>query len=355
MRLTDRSYIILLSLFKFKGERSIYGIYHLLTGKKSSQTIFDAKLFNISHLFSLFPTLTRDELEETILLLREHKLITQVNENKFVLSESGLKTLIDYESQFPLPKNLHGWKYYQKGIVFWERISLLIQVLSNLIHRETQYTTINQDPAMLHFIKTYILRPGIKREKLASQIHDEVSGILSLLRNEDALLFVNRLTSYGRIGYTFEQISHLTSIEVTRAYLQFHHVLHTFLIEIESNQSKYPCLYELANDLFLQENLTASSAETFKYLKVGKSISEISMIRGIKQNTVEDHLVEIAQNVESFSIAKFVSADLEEEILMLQDALNTNKIKPIKEKLGEHISYFQIRLVLAKSGGRNGT
>ncbi|QOR65306.1 helix-turn-helix domain-containing protein [Cytobacillus suaedae] len=355
MRLNDRSYIILFSLLKFNGERSIYGIYHLLTGKKSSQTIFDSNLFNVSHLFSLFPTLTRDELEEVIKLLQQHKLITYVNENKFLITEEGKNYLVEYESTFPLPANLHGWKYYQRGLVFWERLSLLIQVLSNLIHRETQYTTINQDSAVLHFVKNYILRSGLKRDELAEKIHTEVSDILSFTSNNEALLFVNRLTGYGRIGYTFEQLSHINKIEVTRVYLLFHNVLHTFLMKIESDSGSYPYLYNLANDLFDQLNLTVSSSETLKYLKAGKTIKEIAHIRGIKENTVEDHLVEIAQSVDNFSISRFVSTEIEQEIRALQETFQTNKIKPIKEKLGDHVSYFQIRLVLAKSGGRNGT
>ncbi|MBE4910324.1 helix-turn-helix domain-containing protein [Bacillus luteolus] len=355
MILDDRSYIILFSLLKFNGERSIYGIYHLLTGKKSSQTIFDSNLFNVSHLFSLFPTLTRDELEEVIRLLQQHKLITYVNENKFLITEEGKNHINEYESNFPLPSNLHGWKYYQRGLVFWERLSLLVQVLSNLIHRETQYTTINQDPAVLHFVKNYILRLGFKRDELARKIHTEVSEILSLTSNNEALLFVNRLTGYGRIGYTFEQLSHINNVEKTRVYLLFHNLLHTFLMKIESNPGNFPYLYNLANDLFDQMNLTVSSSETLKFLKAGKTIKDIAQIRGIKENTVEDHLVEIAQSVENFSISNFVPLDIEREILTLQETLQTNKIKPIKEKLGDHVSYFQIRLVLAKSGGRNGT
>ncbi len=355
MRLNDRSYIILLSLSKFNGERSIYGIYHLLTGKKSSQTIFDSNLFNVSHLFSLFPTLTRDELEEVIRLLQQHKLITYVTENKFLITEEGKNHINEYESNFPLPPNLHGWKYYQRGMVFWERLSLLIQVLSNLIHRETKYTTINQDPAVMQFVKNYILRLGFNRDEMAKKIHTEVSEVLSLTSNNEALLFVNRLTGYGRIGYTFEQLSHITNIEKTRVYLLFHNVLHTFLMKIESNPGHFPYLYNLANDLFDQMNLTVSSSETLKYLKAGKTIKDIAQIRGIKENTVEDHLVEIAQSLEYFSISNFVPSDIEREILTLQEMLQTNKIKPIKEKLGDHVSYFQIRLVLAKSGGRNGT
>ena len=53
MELTFLQTIILFCLQKINGERTIYSIYHLLKGKKSSQTIQDTHLF---HLQSLFQT-----------------------------------------------------------------------------------------------------------------------------------------------------------------------------------------------------------------------------------------------------------------------------------------------------------
>ncbi|MEK1830635.1 hypothetical protein AAAC51_20805 [Priestia megaterium] len=47
---------ILFCIKQLKGERTAYGIYHLLTGKKSAQTIQDGKIlefrFFFSHLFT---------------------------------------------------------------------------------------------------------------------------------------------------------------------------------------------------------------------------------------------------------------------------------------------------------------
>ena len=56
--------IILNCLKQLNGERTIYSIYHLLKGKKTSQTIQDAHLFEITHYFGVYQWFTREDLEE---------------------------------------------------------------------------------------------------------------------------------------------------------------------------------------------------------------------------------------------------------------------------------------------------
>ncbi len=51
MELTFLQTMILFCLQKINGERTIYSIYHLLKGKKSSQTIQDTHLFHLQPLF----------------------------------------------------------------------------------------------------------------------------------------------------------------------------------------------------------------------------------------------------------------------------------------------------------------
>ncbi|WP_182916973.1 helix-turn-helix domain-containing protein [Bacillus sp. PK3_68] len=80
------------------------------------------------------------------------------------------------------------------------------------------------------------------------------------------------------------------------------------------------------------------------------SIEEISTHRRLKQSTVEDHVVELAFNYPGFSIRPFVDKATEEQVLKAAAVLSNKRIKPIKERLPD-VSYFQIRLVLAKYSG----
>src|SRR3954469_3240333 len=82
--------IILYCLKQLKGERTIYSIYHLLNGKKSSQTIQDAHLFSIKKFFRIFESLTRESFEEIITNLVNKQLICLCGNQRYQLTESGL-------------------------------------------------------------------------------------------------------------------------------------------------------------------------------------------------------------------------------------------------------------------------
>ena len=51
---------------KFQGERSIYAIFHMLQGKKSSQTIQDAHLYGLTNLYGIMPNFTRLQLKSIV-------------------------------------------------------------------------------------------------------------------------------------------------------------------------------------------------------------------------------------------------------------------------------------------------
>ncbi|KPD00884.1 hypothetical protein LR69_00966 [Geobacillus sp. BCO2] len=78
----------------------------------------------------------------------------------------------------------------------------------------------------------------------------------------------------------------------------------------------------------------------------------IAEIRRLKRSTIEDHIVEIAANVPGFSIAPFVDDEKAAAIRAAAQALRTRKLKEIREALDGKVSYFEIRLVLAKEVGR---
>ncbi|MEH6907985.1 hypothetical protein V7008_20090, partial [Neobacillus drentensis] len=56
--------IILYSIKQLKSERTIYSVYHLLNGKKSSQTIQDAHLFSLKKFFGIYEQLSRESFDE---------------------------------------------------------------------------------------------------------------------------------------------------------------------------------------------------------------------------------------------------------------------------------------------------
>lgn len=86
--------------------------------------------------------------------------------------------------------------------------------------------------------------------------------------------------------------------------------------------------------------------ESYTLYKEGKSVTGIATTRGLTPQTVEGHLAHFV-SLGKIKIEELVSR---EKIIIIEPALKTfegGSITPIKEKLGDDISFGEIRLVLA--------
>lgn len=353
MNQTYRSILILKCIDKLNGERTVYGIYHLLNGKKSSQTIGDANLFNLTRLFGILKPLNREQFNIEIKMLLQLSLIDEITplSNKFIVNANGHSILRNELKERPIPSQLNGWKYNDQSLLLWRRLSLLTQVLSNLINGKKQYTPIQQEDAVFEWVKEFLVKNGQNRYNLAESLYKEILESLGTVSELEATIFVMRLTSSTRIGYTIEQISSLIKEDETWCQLLFLHSLHTIVKQLEMNGEKFPILVSMTEAN--QHNnvlLTASTKTTYQMLLQGKTIDEISLNRNLKRNTIEDHIVEVTHQKPDFSIDPFVSPEHQQLILSTYQTMQTKQLRPLKEKLSNEISYFEIRLVLAKLG-----
>ncbi|MCH1624785.1 helix-turn-helix domain-containing protein [Fredinandcohnia sp. SECRCQ15] len=347
-----RSLIILYCLQKLNGERSIFGAFHLLVGKKSSQTISDGQLYQLAHLFGTLNHLTREQVEESADFLLKNTFIYEIDPNsyKYSLTNKGENILADILDQKPLPKELNGWKYFDKSSLFWKRLSLLTQVLSNLVYTNKDYVTIQQDEELLEWVKHFLATQKLNRADLAIKLYNECLLCLEQVTELEASIFVMRLTSSNKIGYTIEQVSAFYGEDETWFHLLFINSLHSILAYIEENTLDFSILSLLVvthNDML---TLTSSTRKTYHFLLQGKTIEEIASIRKLKKNTIEDHVVEITYNVPNFSIKPYVSKKHELKIITSLQQIDTKQLRLLKESVGDGITYFEIRLVLAKCG-----
>ncbi|WP_335418852.1 helix-turn-helix domain-containing protein [Bacillus sp. JJ1566] len=354
MNITYRSILILICIEKLSGERTVYGIYHLLNGKKSSQTIGDANLFNLTPLFGILKPLDREQFNKEIKLLQELSLIEELtpSSNKFIVNENGYSVLDGELKKKPIPDHLNGWKYNSQSLLLWRRLSLLTQVLSNLIDGKKQYTPIQQDDSVFEWVKGFLMKQGKNRYLAAESLYKEILQSLEMVSELEATIFVMKLTSSTRIGYTIEQISSLLNEDETWCQILFLHTLHAIVKHLEINGEKFPMLVSMTktnnhNNVLL----TASTKTTYQMLLQGKSIDEIAVIRNLKRNTIEDHVVEVVHQQPDFSIDQFVPSEHQQLIFSTYQTLQTKQLRPLKDKLSNVISYFEIRLVLAKLGG----
>lgn len=347
---TYLSCLILSCLQEINGERTTYSIYHLLKGKKSSQTISDAHLFNMTNLFQTFPQLSRNYFDKIIIYLINKNYLQVVDVDKYKITTKGMEHLDEVTSQMPIPRVLNGWKYHTIQEDFWKRLSLFIQVCSNLINYDSSYIPIHNDNKISDWVKASLLKLNKNREKLSNELLREV---ISCLNNEDEIMpevIVWRLTGHRQIGLTSVQVAELFKMDLYYFHLHFLNGIHFMIDRIASNKEQYPILQHLLFDYEKPIILTNSSLVTYRYLKLGYTIEEIASIRNLKTSTIEDHIVEIALNDQNFLLEPFVPIQVESMIREAIQKLNSKQLKMIRQELEGNISYFQIRLVQARLG-----
>lgn len=348
-----RSFVILFLLHKFRGERSVNGIYHLLMGKKSSQTVQDAKLYGVSFLFHTMSHLTSPDIHLEAEALLEKGSIIKVSENRFALTGQGRKTLQEMGNVFRFPEGLDGWSYRDNAVWVWKRLSLYVQSLSYIIYGNHRFLPVHRDQKAMEWVKHHFPDGEKNRVKSGELLYQELSHFLGGLEKEAASVYTLRLSGFHRTGRTFEQIAVKTAMDEDEVRLIFQSVMHRLFAVLKNKSARYPLLYKFSEDL-LVSNVTVSTGKTYRMLQQGRSIAEILRIRGLKRGTIEDHLVELALHEPEFSIDPYVSRDQQLEIVSAIRQANSRKLKKVKERLGETVSYFAIRLVMAKTGeGKN--
>ena len=80
MKITYLETVLLYTLNKIHGERTIYSLFHLFQGKRSSQTIQDAHLYQLTAFFHSFPSIKRVQLEKMVARLIDLGFVREVAE-----------------------------------------------------------------------------------------------------------------------------------------------------------------------------------------------------------------------------------------------------------------------------------
>ena len=161
-------------------------------------------------------------------------------------------------------------------------------------------------------------------------------------------MFVGQLTSFNDIGKTIDQLAYDYNIPREEVYLLTVNALHYCLDQILKDSEQFPLLFLLLPDIKEMNTVTQSARITKQYLDQGLSLKDIAAKRTLKVNTIYDHIVELAMADAAFPVKHFVSEEMEERIVSAANRLQTYKLKDIKDAVGDDVSYFQLRLVIAR-------
>ncbi|MQR95743.1 helix-turn-helix domain-containing protein [Fictibacillus phosphorivorans] len=326
----------------------------MVTGKKTAQSLSDSQWFGIERYYAAFKGMAHDTFTQSILGLIKEEYMKTLEDHVYVLTEKG-EEVLEYENdRLSYLKHLNGLKYASIETSCWQVITLYVQALSNSLYGHFNYSPVVRDYSVISKVKSIFPKSESERKTHAEKLYREVSRILLEHEPKSADLFVKKLSGYHRIGSTFEQLSRVEDLSQEETILRFRAVLHALINKIVYEKKNFPMLHSLIGSYTEAPALTNSASLTFKMLKSHKSIEEIMNVRNLKMSTLEDHLVEIAREVPDFSLIPYID---EQEVLKLKhfyNKTNETKLRPFKDAF-PHLSYFQIRLVLAKEGGKHAT
>lgn len=339
-------FVILTSFKRLQEERTMSNVYHLLTGRRSIQTIQDATLFRLQSYYGVYKSLTKKDFDQFINKLIQHNFLKE-KEQFLQVTEKANKWL-EKQKELKVEANLKGHLYHSIQQPFYLRLLLLIQVWTNRKMNNRNYFPVVENRLVEQWVKQYYSKTEAQVDHYLQQIYDELNRILHTISNRQASIFVDRLTGYNIYGLSIEQLA--TKNKVLNSDIQLHlvSVIHN-IIHISSNDKQnFPQLYKLFSDLLVTRTLSNSSQQTESLLKYGLSVQNIADKRRLSINTIYDHIVEIALHHSNFPYEKYVTDNEEKLILSAVEKLKTFRLKEIKRVLPEDINYFQIRLILTK-------
>jgi uncharacterized protein YpbB len=354
--------IALNGLAPLAGERTVQALYYILRGRKANQTLQDVHIYHLQPYYRLFPRLLKERWEEIVSLLvsRQFLRMIQIDSQKhsFLLTDAGQTALREGREKYSLDRwlaPLQTAAAADRISLFWLRLHLMVQTVSQLLSQDTSFYPVVQQKQVQAWVKRQLETEEGKR-RWKEGLFAELFRLLKDFSPDLQQLLVKQFSGAGQTGLTLQQIAYLRQEAPSYLRLKMRSCLALMERQVSSDGGKtFPLLSRLcADQREEQPGLSASAGETYRLLKRQLSVAEIAKIRNLTQNTVEDHLVEIALNCPEWDISPYVTAEAQEKIIAASEELQTSRLRLLKDRLGGDCSYLQIRLALARKRRDNG-
>lgn len=331
---------ILFTLFqRLHGERSAQGVFHILRGKRSGQTLQDVEYYQVKSFYSLVPNMQAQDFQRVVHRMLDNGFL-RVEDQLVYVTEKGEQEYVDYGWRF------NGWDYRGKEREFVKRLALLVQTLSNVGNGENMFMPIQKELHIQQFVKGFLQKQSSSFSKLATMLYEELEQAMreTHLTELQCTILSYRLTGYGLTAYTWEQLSDQLQLPTTSIQLLFLESLH-IILDFIFHHKELLVLKSLAVGCRVDTYLTHSAERTKKLFEHGYAIEQIASLRNLKLSTIEDHFVEMAANITDFPFRNFVSSEQITLVWNHIDRLQTKRLRILKEQCDE-LTYFQLRLIV---------
>lgn len=338
--------MILKSSLQFNKNRTCSAIYHLISGKRSIQTVQDAHIYQLKKFYGINRSLDKHDFNKVMNRLAAAQLLEIDKEMNCSITSSGVNWLNKNEHELKLYE-FEGILYHAVSAVFYERLLLLVQTLSNSCNNNYSFIPVVEKISVINFVKMVFKQMGKDKKTYFNKLYGELHQLLHSFSDTEASIYVDRLSGYNLYGKSKDQLLRIYQKDKWDIPFIIERMNHKILNEVYLEPDKYSAMCLMIKDLNSQQFITNSASKTYQLLQQNRSISEIVSMRRIKENTVFDHIVEIALFTNHFPISNYVPEPYQQQIMQAVRKDKRYKLKTIKEMVDSEISYFQIRLVLA--------
>lgn len=318
----------------FNGERTIAAPYHLLKGKKSSQTLEDVALFHLDNFYRILPQLERAVYEQAIAQLEQEGVLTIIHDKSYRIEPMPLASY-----------HFNGWRYQGLEAIFFKRLQLTVQTLSQHRAQGMKFAPVVSDATIQQFTRQFLQQAMYQQGELSAKLYQEIVTTLkqTIMTEDQRMLISYRLSGYEQPAQTLAQLALTTNRTVLDVQLLLIEALHIWLDTLDT-----PLLSALRQGCVSEQALTETAAKTNVLLEQGYTFEQICHYRDLKASTIQDHIVEIARNMASFDVTPYIDSATLQRVHQVVRQMQTKRLKVLHEQTG--LPYFQIRLALTREG-----
>ena len=148
------------------------------------------------------------------------------------------------------------------------------------------------------------------------------------------------LQGYDVSMYTRQQVSMITDQKQTTLYLHEYNQFVHMMFELEQTE-QYPILAQC----IMRPSLTIQANDTRQRLTTTQDVTRLANEKSVKENTIEDHILELFIKGYIDNYNDFVASDDIATLLSIYTATRDARLRYYKTQV-EHLSYFQIKLII---------
>ena len=343
----------ILSFFHPERPTSSSQLFHVFQGKRTPSMFYLAEKNGWHHAFAQFKNISDEEIEKVIQSLFQNGLIIQKDKG-FILTVKGQLICSEFFEDHYYPQT-SSFATVNIRKTFWDRYQLFVQTFSEMSYENNLYTPIIKHPHHQENVRLLFQQFHQDKEMLKENWIKEQWFLFERLDESRANVLMAQLTGHERVGETKGQIQGQLDMEALEYSFYHQDTIEELLNIIQKNPEKAAISYAILNQLQVETNhgLSMSTYASFKLLGQGHSISDIANIRGLKENTISEHILELSFVLYDFPYPAFVPETLYQDLNQAFEKNGDYSYKEAKNDF-ENLEFIYYRLVELERMRTNG-